>query len=112
MGAIDSKVRIFEARVKLRSTADGGRREPIRSGFTPNWWVPDPVVEGNRILVSAAVEIVGSGILAPGQEGIVRIRPVTPELWERVESGTPLRMTEGPAFVVAEGIVTGVSRGG
>ncbi len=108
MTAPAGDAKFVEARVRLRSPAEGGRRFPIHSRYKPNWWVPDPRTEGGRNLVSGAIEIVGADQLPPGGEGIVRIYPFAPELWRHVKVGTPIEMTEGPSFVIAAATVTGV----
>lgn len=108
MRSVGSERGFVEARVRLRTTDEGGRRFPIRTRYKPNWWVPDPAEQGGRNLVSGAIQVVGGETLAPGEEGVVRIYPFAAELWRHVEVGTEIEMTEGPSFVVAKGTVTGV----
>ena len=97
-----------EAQIKMRSTAEGGRQYPIRSGYMPNWWIPDPSEQKGRTLTSGGLRVIGAEQVAPGGEAIVRIYPFAPQLWQHVDVGTAIEMTEGPSFVVAEGTVTRV----
>ena len=97
-----------EARIKLRSTAEGGRQFPIQSGYMPNWWIPGPSERDGRTLTSGGLSVIGAEQVVPGGEALVRIYPFAPQLWQHVEVGTAIEMTEGPSFVVAEGTVTGV----
>jgi hypothetical protein len=98
----------LEARLRMRTVAEGGRSCPIQEQYMPNWWVPDPDEAGGRALVSGAVEIVEGDELVPGEEGSVRIYPFAPDLWRHVRVGTTIEMTEGPSFVVASAKVTEV----
>jgi hypothetical protein len=95
----------FEAQLTLRPTEKGGRTTPIGSGYMPNWWLPG---KDERELASAALELVDPKELAPGATGKVRIYPFAPELWQHVEAGNELEMTEGPRHTVGSAKVTRV----
>jgi len=95
----------FEAQLTLLPTEHGGRIAPIRSGYMPNWWLPR---DDGRELASAAIELVGLEELAPGATGIVRIHPFAPEIWQHIEEGCELEMTEGPRRTVGNATVTRV----
>ncbi|HEY7032265.1 MAG TPA: hypothetical protein VH482_13085 [Thermomicrobiales bacterium] len=94
----------FEAHLTLLPTDQGGRANPIRTGYMPNWWLPH---DDGRELASAGLELIGVEELSPGATGDVRIYPFAPELWRDIPAGTALEMTEGPSRTI--GIAT-VSR--
>jgi hypothetical protein len=92
MNASTEKIDYLEAELQLVPTGDSGRKTPIRSGYMPNFWIPQ---EDSRELVSAGIKLVEGEELSPGASGLVRIYPFAPELWHDVHVGTKLEMTEG-----------------
>jgi hypothetical protein len=88
----------FLARLRLLATAEGGRRTPILSDYRPSWdlgntWQGRPTVNDGKVFLQDVDE------LAPGAEGLVRIEPMEPELWGRIEAGAVIAMQEGSKVV-------------
>jgi hypothetical protein len=86
----------IEADVTLRRTEDGGRSVPIRSGYRPNWWLPN---EAGDAWAAGSVELCDRDQLPPGATASVRIYPFVPEVWDRVRPGSSLELCEGPVLV-------------
>ncbi|MGH2534834.1 MAG: hypothetical protein ACRDJW_21450 [Thermomicrobiales bacterium] len=94
----------IEAELTTRRMEDGGRNNPIRTGYRPNWWLPG---EAGHVWAGGTVEVVGAEELALGATGTIRIYPFVPEVWAKVRAGSPLEMCEGPVLV-GKGTVTRV----
>ena len=86
----------IEATLTLRRTEDGGRRAPIRSGYRPNWWLPD---EAGHAWAGGTVALVDASELAPGETGPVRIYPFAPDDWDGTTAGSIVEMCEGPVLI-------------
>jgi hypothetical protein len=57
-------------------------------------------------LASAAIELVEEKELRPGATGTVRIYPFAPEIWQHIEVGTEIEMTEGPSHPMGNATIT------
>ena len=84
-----------EARLTLLSTDDGGRHGPIFNNYRPSWNIgnrtPDGAVEFN----DAPVTLEDCRSLLPGQVGVVRLHPMSPQGWRHVREGDQIDMQEG-----------------
>jgi hypothetical protein len=94
-----------ETRLTLLPATEGGRQTPIRSGYTPNFWLPGTP---ERRLASATVQLVDRDELVPGSQATARIYPFAPEIWGSIGVGAALDVTEGPRRVVGRAVVTRV----
>jgi len=96
----------LEVRLSLLSPAEGGRTSPVKSGYMPNWWLPET---STPTLASASIELVDVDDLRPGATATARVVPFAPELWEGIDVGVELVMTEGPDRHVGTAVVTRVA---
>jgi hypothetical protein len=97
----------FKVRLRLLSTAEGGRKSRIFSDYPPSWdlgntWHGQPTINDGRVLLDGIDE------LAPGAEGPAFIQPLADEFWGGVDVGTVLPMQEG-SRVVGYATVTAVT---
>lgn len=89
---------IFEARLRLLSTEEGGRKRPISGEYRPMWDLGgtdlgEPVISDGRVTVEAGSKI------DPGHEGTVLIQAVAPEYWGKTRTGSVITMLEGTRVV-------------
>lgn len=87
----------FRVRLRLLSTDEGGRHNPIRSNYRPtfdvgNSWRGRPMLNDGH--VTLAVDE-----LAPGADGIATLDPLRPEYWEGVGVGAVVPFMEGARVV-------------
>ncbi len=87
----------YEAVLSLRSTADGGRKNPLATGFRCPWDI-GTVYEGRPTLNDAAVALLHTPDLAPGDIAEVRLHPLIPELWGKHLVGRTIRPWDGQFF--------------
>jgi len=88
-----------EARLTLLPTGDGGRKGPIASDYRPSWKLGDLTPDGEPLFHDALVVLVGRDALAPGETGEVRLFPLIPESWFRLQPGDVIDMHEGSRLV-------------
>ena len=88
----------LEARISVRSTADGGRRHPVFSGYRASFWL-GRCEDGRRTYNDAGVYLKAGEELAPGQSGEAWLIPLRPEFWDHVRVGDVIEMSEGERVV-------------
>lgn len=73
---------IFELRAKvyLLKSEEGGRRSPVASGYSPGFDFGVVGSDGRKMQNGGVMILEGREQLAPGEESVVRIRPLIPEL--------------------------------
>ncbi len=98
---------VYKARLRLLSTAEGGRQRPIASGDCPDWDLGETWL-GGQFLTGGKVQLDEGQELAPGDEGEVLIAPRFEEGWGGAEFGEEIAMHEG-ARVVGYATLTGVA---
>ena len=92
----------IRARLRLVAAEDGGRQTPIASGYRSRWAFP-PEVHTENHDAPLTIESGPDQWLDPGEETLVRIHPLAPELWPPIAPGLRLEMVEGARLVgVAE----------
>ena len=84
----------FDARLRLLTTAQGGRKGPVFGDYRPSWdlgntWLGEPTINDGRVFLEGCTEI------APGTEGLARVEPLAPEFWGGVRVGSVIAMQEG-----------------
>jgi hypothetical protein len=84
---------VVRARLRLIGGAQG-RTTPIRSGYRPHFecgatWL------GGPMQTTGSVYLIDRETLAPGEEGEVRIAPMSPEFWGSVRPGSIIVSHEG-----------------
>ena len=89
----------IRAEVRLRSTADGGRRRPIFSGYRCNCWIGARAEDGEKAYNDAAFWFEAQDRLDPGETTMARLQPVVPHWWSHVDVGFVIEMCEGPRVV-------------
>jgi hypothetical protein len=87
-----------EARVFVRSTAEGGRRHPVYSGYRASFWL-GRCENGRRAYNDAGVYLQVGDELAPGQTGAAWLIPLRPEFWGQLRVGDVIEMSEGERVV-------------
>lgn len=105
MTATDVSPAHLEVRLTLLSPAQGGRTRGVASGYMPNVWLPGA---SEPMLASASIELIDAGELEPGETAAARVFPFFPELWQGIQVGAELAMTEGPERQVGRAVVTRV----
>jgi translation elongation factor EF-Tu-like GTPase len=96
----------IEARIFVRSTADGGRRHPVFSGYRASFWLGRRE-DGRSAYNDAGVYLKVGEELAPGQTGEAWLIPLRPEFWGHLRVGDVIEMSEGER-VVGTATVTAV----
>jgi hypothetical protein len=81
--------------VRMRSTADGGRRNPIFSGYRCNCWIGARTPEGEKAYNDAAIYLESQDRLEPGETAMARLQPAVPEYWTHVDVGLVIELCEG-----------------
>ena len=87
-----------EVRISVRSTAEGGRRHPVFSGYRASFWLGRSE-GGRRAYNDAGVYLTESEELAPGQTGDASLVPLRPEYWRHLRCGDTIEMSEGSRVV-------------
>lgn len=84
-----------KVRLTVLSEAEGGRRGPFFQDYRPDWDIASPEggINGAPVLIDDADQV------APGGEAVVRLLPISPELWRHVRPGMEIKMHEGPRVV-------------
>lgn len=81
----------------MLSTEDGGRKNPIYSGYRPNHNFGD---ETNRSMQMGQVELLSTAELFPGKEAIAKIEFVVHEGFPfPIKEGVKWKLQEGPRVV-------------
>ena len=93
----------IEVRLSLLPQSEGGRDEPVASGYMPNWRLPG---SPDRVLASAKIELLDTDVLVPGSTATVRVHTFFPAIWDGVEIGDELDVTEGPRRTIGRAVVT------
>jgi hypothetical protein len=75
-----------------------GRTTPISSGYRACWDI-GATYEGAKTFNDAPITIEYASQIAPGDDGTVRLHPLTPELWKHVRVGQAIAMHEGQRVV-------------
>jgi hypothetical protein len=88
----------LRARLRLRSTADGGRRTAMASGYRAHWAF-SPEVHADRHDAPLTFEAGPEHWLAPGEVATVRLHLLVPELWPDVSPGLELTLLEGARVI-------------
>ena len=92
----------IRARLRLLTHEEGGRKNPIASGYRSHWAFP-PEVHDERHDAPLTLESGPGEWLDPGEEALVRLHPLFRDLWPTVVPGIRLTMLEGARVVgVAE----------
>ncbi len=99
----DERRGFIEVRLSLLSPLEGGRGTPVTSGYMPNWWLPG---SPERVLASAAIEFLDADELVPGSTATARVYPFFPAIWNGVDIGAELDVTEGPHRTIGKAVVT------
>jgi hypothetical protein len=87
----------YEAVLSLRSTEEGGRGHPLSTGFRCPWDI-GAVYDGRPTLNDAAVVLLHTPDLAPGDTAEVRLHPLAPEFWSNDLVGRTVRPWDGQFF--------------
>jgi hypothetical protein len=80
--------------LRLRSTSQGGRTGPIRTGYRTHWDA-GAMCDGEPMQSDAAFVIEDADWLAPGETAEGRIYAFFPERWSHVKPGTTIHAYEG-----------------
>ena len=96
----------IEARLAMKSTAEGGRHRAIRSGYRCQCWLGESV-KGEHTYHDASVHLVGVDELKPGATTDVRLRPGMPLHWGDVQVGDAIELSEGRR-VIGEAVITAI----
>lgn len=88
----------IRAELSLRTTAEGGRRRPVVSGYRPNFWIGH-LSRGKRVYNDGMILLEGIEQLEPGSSAIARIQPALPDLWSHMMVGTTIDVCEGSRVV-------------
>ncbi|WP_216206993.1 hypothetical protein [Amycolatopsis aidingensis] len=96
----------IRARLRLLTTAQGGRLTSICSGYRAHWAFP-PDVDQERH--DAPLTLEQARTLAPGEDAMVRLHPLVPDLWPQVAVGLRLSMLEGARVVGLADVMETVS---
>lgn len=85
----------LEAEIHLLSTAEGGRRGVIRSGYRPSLWFGETSPRGEPELHSVLVQLHEREELLPGQRSSASIFPLAYETWPQVRPGMRFDLFDG-----------------
>lgn len=86
----------IRAWLRLLTAEQGGRQTPIRSGYRSHWAFPP---DFHRERHDAPLTLEAKGPFTPGEEAMVRLHPLVPELWPPVFPGLRLSMFEGARLI-------------
>jgi translation elongation factor EF-Tu-like GTPase len=92
---------MIHIRLRLLSTDDGGRRNPIAQGYRSSWDNGDRTDDGSTHFHDAPVVHLSVEWLAPGDEADAVSVPVMPDAWTNLEVGANLTAYEGGRSVAA-----------
>ncbi|MGK2876752.1 MAG: hypothetical protein ACSLEW_14135 [Nocardioides sp.] len=100
----------IRARLRLLTHDESGRQSPIASGYRAHWAFA-PEIPGERHDAPLTLETGPIEWLAPGEEAMVRLHPLVPELWPPIVPGIRLTMLEGARVVGVAEVVEAVPAG-
>lgn len=88
----------FRVALKLAPTEEGGRRRPIGS---LHMFLCDigGTFRGQPVFCDARFMLDTGRGLAPGEEGVARVDPVSPDLWDHVRPGRVFTVHDGRTAV-------------
>jgi len=89
---------VFTARLRLLSTEAGGRKMPIWTNYRPSFDVGG-TWQRTSTLNDARISLVERDALAPDEEALVIIEPLTPEFWGQLRVGSTITVQEGSRVV-------------
>lgn len=99
---------VVEAKIRLKTTAEGGRLTGIKSGYRPNHAFEQPKEIKNLHTYIGMIEFEGKEIIELGETKTVKVRFLkNPVVEEFVEVGKKWFIYEG-ARLVGEGEITNV----
>jgi len=96
----------IRARLRLLKPVEGGRHTPIFTGYRSHWAFP-PEIHNERH--DAPLLIEDSDALGLGEEAIVRLHPLAPQLWPTLHEGDQLEMLEGARLFGVANVVETVA---
>tara|TARA_R110002072_G_scaffold182217_4_gene338401 strand:- start:458 stop:895 length:438 start_codon:yes stop_codon:yes gene_type:complete len=82
-------------RLRLSGSEEGGRNQPISSGYRPNWDIGNRHDDGTPTINCGVVVLEDSELLSPGDAGLAWLIPLVPRLWAAVHVGQELALHEG-----------------
>lgn len=100
----------LRARLRLLTHDEGGRQSPIASGHRAHWAFA-PEIHGERHDAPLTLETGPREWLDPGEEAMVRLHPLFPDLWPPIVPGIRLTMLEGARIVGVAEVVEAVPAG-
>ena len=98
----------FVVRLRLLGASEGGRRQPIFSGYRPQAWFGETTADGTRLVHGVQVELLDRASLEPGNEANATLTPFFPELWPRRTVGDQIPIYEGRSHV-ADAVISEVN---
>jgi hypothetical protein len=98
----------LQVRLRLLSTAEGGRRTPVSIGYRPLWDNGDRQSDGAVHRHDAAIVDMTPEVLDPGLEAEAVLLVARPEFWHHFRVNDDLVMSEG-SNVLGSAKVLGIS---
>lgn len=96
----------IRARVRFLSSEEGGRKGPVVSGYRPPLDFGIRRHDGERVYSDGILVLEDREEVLPGEECLVRIRLLHPELLQNALSqGQEFGVTEGPRRVIGHGTI-------
>jgi hypothetical protein len=95
----------YRVRVSVLPTSEGGRSQPIHSGYRPMVWAGGKAADGSRLYHDALLEWEGVDSVGPGHTGVARLKPAVPANWLDVRPGSTIRLCEGPHVVALADVI-------
>ena len=86
------------ADVHLLTTAEGGRRSGIASGYRCTCFIGH-IQDGKPTYNDAAFYFSDQTILHPGGTARARVRPLIPDSWSHLAVGDRFELSEGPRVI-------------
>ena len=93
------------ATLRLLPTDEGGRSGPFVSGYRPQWDLGHRSEDGRIAFCDAEVWLDGQLKLDPGGTAVVRLHPLSPELWHDLGEGSALGLYEGSRKLGEAGVL-------
>src|SRR5205823_2306882 len=89
----------FRATVHLRSAEDGGRKQPIATGYRPAFWVQLAEAPEGHGFTDASIELVECNAVNPGASAVALLRPFREDQWAYLDVGDTVEFYEGSRLV-------------
>ena len=99
------------AEVTLLTTAEGGRRSGVSSGYRSSWHFGERNSDNLMVMHDAPLELEIGAHLELGATALVRLYPLHPEYWGSIQPGTEVTMYEGTRQVGRAKIIEVVAPG-